>query len=366
MGYINVIRTSLLLFPLLAIVLTIPYMVWMYRKYGAINLVKTLLIYSLVLYLESSFLLVILPLPDPASVQPGYLDMVNVLPFRFVVDFIKESPLQILEPRTYVTALKHASFFVPAFNVLMLLPLGLYLRYYFRCSLKKTVLLSALLNFFFEVTQLTGLFFHYDGAYRLADVDDLIQNTLGGVLGYYVAGFVSSLLPTREELDQAAWIKGQTVSGPRRFLSLMIDGLIIKLLGSLMAPVLPHAELVVFLVYFTFLPQKDGRTLGSRLLKFHFQGKDGKRVSFFFRSLGICLYLVGLPQLLFFALNTLNNQLDSQDLAALFFLVAMLFMVYLLATAFMVLTNRRLPFDAIGQVVYFSDLKTETTHLEVE
>ena len=37
---------------------------------------------------------------------------------------------------------------------------------------------------FFEVTQLTGIFFIYPKAYRLFDVDDLLINTLGGILGF--------------------------------------------------------------------------------------------------------------------------------------------------------------------------------------
>ncbi len=40
---------------------------------------------------------------------------------------------------------------------------------------------------FIEVAQLTGLFFIYSGSYRLCDVDDLICNTLGGVMGAWIA-----------------------------------------------------------------------------------------------------------------------------------------------------------------------------------
>ena len=66
------------------------------------------------------------------------------------------------------------------FNVLMLIPFGMYLRYYFKCGFKKTILLTALFSFFLELTQLSGLYFLYPGPYRLADVDDIIQNTTGG------------------------------------------------------------------------------------------------------------------------------------------------------------------------------------------
>lgn len=171
MGYLNIIKTSILLFPLLAFFITSPYAVWMYRKYGSINFIKTLIIYSFVLYLESSFLLVNLPLPEPGSVHNSYLEMISLGPFGFVKDFITKNPFHILQPATYLQAIKHGTFYVPAFNIVMLIPLGMYLRYYFKFSFKKTVLYTALLSLFFELTQLSGLFFIYDGPYRLCDID---------------------------------------------------------------------------------------------------------------------------------------------------------------------------------------------------
>ena len=81
-------------------------------------------------------------------------------------------------------SIKDATFYVPAFNVLMLIPFGMYLRYYFKCSFKKTLLFTALLSLLFELTQLSGLYFLYPGPYRLADIDDIIQNTTGGCIGY--------------------------------------------------------------------------------------------------------------------------------------------------------------------------------------
>ncbi len=43
-----------------------------------------------------------------------------------------------------------------------------------------------------------GLFFIYPKAYRLFDVDDLIINTTGGILGYLVTPLFQKLLPTRD------------------------------------------------------------------------------------------------------------------------------------------------------------------------
>ena len=190
MGYILTIKTSILVFPVLAYIITMPYAIWMYRKYGSINFTKALIIYSFILYLECCFFLVNLPLPEIGSVHTRYVDMINLQPFKFVLDFIKDNPLKISEQATYLRAIKHGTFYVPAFNILMLVPFGIYLRYYFKCSLKKTIALTALLSLIFELIQLSGLFFIYSGPYRLCDIDDIIQNTLGGIIGYYIGGLL--------------------------------------------------------------------------------------------------------------------------------------------------------------------------------
>ena len=73
----------------------------------------------------------------------------------------------------------------------MTMPFGVYLRYYFCYHWRKTLQLSFLLSLFFELTQFSGLYFVYPGSYRLFDVDDLIVNTVGSMIGFAFAGPVS-------------------------------------------------------------------------------------------------------------------------------------------------------------------------------
>ena len=90
MGYISTIKTAVQLFPFLAFLLTLPYMILNYRKYGSVNKLRVLIFYSFMLYLMTVYLLVILPLPDPSKIHTSYSEMVNLHPFAFVVDFFKE------------------------------------------------------------------------------------------------------------------------------------------------------------------------------------------------------------------------------------------------------------------------------------
>ena len=65
--------------------------------------------------------------------------------------------------------------------MLLLVPLGMYLRYYFRRTWWQTLAIGVLVTLSFETTQLTGLWGLYEHPYRLFDVDDLMMNTLGAM-----------------------------------------------------------------------------------------------------------------------------------------------------------------------------------------
>ena len=52
MGYISTIKTAVQLFPFLAFLLTLPYMILNYRKYGSVNKLRVLIFYSFMLLLN--------------------------------------------------------------------------------------------------------------------------------------------------------------------------------------------------------------------------------------------------------------------------------------------------------------------------
>ena len=59
MGYISTIKTAVQLFPFLAFLLTLPYMILNYRKYGSVNKLRVLIFYSFMLYLMTVYLLAV-------------------------------------------------------------------------------------------------------------------------------------------------------------------------------------------------------------------------------------------------------------------------------------------------------------------
>ena len=165
-------------------------------------------------------------------------------------------------------------------NLAMFVPLGIYLRYYFRCSLKRTLLISLLLSLFFELTQLSGLYFIYPRGYRLFDVDDLMINTLGGVIGYLLAGPLAKLLPSRADIDKASYRRSQKVSLLRRLVALICDFIAMSVIAGVVgaglnilgihAPnfgALTTAGLII-IGYFGVLPVlMNSQTIGQKLTR---------------------------------------------------------------------------------------------------
>ena len=67
MNYTLPIFLALVTFMFIAFVLSIPYMIYQYFKYGSIEIIKTLIFFSFIFYLISAYYLVILPLPNQAT-----------------------------------------------------------------------------------------------------------------------------------------------------------------------------------------------------------------------------------------------------------------------------------------------------------
>ena len=66
--YFEPIKTALILFPIIAFFITLPYLIIEYHKYGAVPLLRSVIVYTFILYLLAAFLLVILPLPSRETV----------------------------------------------------------------------------------------------------------------------------------------------------------------------------------------------------------------------------------------------------------------------------------------------------------
>ena len=306
-SYLRVVGQAVLVFPVAAALIALPFLIHHYRKYGGMTFARFFLSYSFVLYALCAYFLVILPLPDREAVAQMTGPSVQLLPFSFFRDLSKETGFQLAEPSTYLPALLSTFTLQFVFNIALLMPLGFYLRYYFRRKLLPAVLISLGVSLFFELTQLSGLYGYYPRAYRLFDVDDLLCNTLGGFLGYVLTGPLMKILPDRDKIDEKSYQKGERVTFTRRCLSLFVDMIFVSLLGTVLSIFLSQLPFnlpfaLAYLLYFgLFQGLWGGKSLGKRLTKICVVNQDGSRVllwrcllrygsagGFFLRLLGRC------------------------------------------------------------------------------
>jgi len=308
MEYLISIKTAIIVFPIIALLFTIPFILSQYHKYGSINKLRTLIIYSFILYMITIYFLVILPLPKFDDVINSVTLKPKLIPFSFVNDFIKETSLVITNPNTYLKALTEPCFYVVVFNIFMTIPFGMYLRYYYKCSFKKTVCFSFLLSLFFELTQLTGLYFIYPKAYRLFDVDDLILNTLGGIIGYFLIKLFK-FLPTRDEIDRKSYEQGTYVSGLRRVVLFFLDLFVYLFVTILISIFIKTKYIMIYMwiIYYVVIPFIcKGKTLGGRFLNVCFTTDKHLFIRLLFRNIFIYFYYFILPFTLFLVLAYFN------------------------------------------------------------
>lgn len=225
--YLRSISAGILVFPLVALALSVPYMVWEYRRHGSISIWKTVVVFSFVLYLICSFYLIILPLPKNRDAYVSYAATPQLVPFRALSDIIATTHLSLLHPRTWLAALKTSTVYTEIFNLMLLIPLGVYARYFRHARWWQAVLAGFFLSLFFEVTQLTGIYGIYAHPYRLFDVDDLIVNTSGALVGFWLAAPLIRVLPDIDEVNESSEARGAArTSFTRRVLAFAIDAAI--------------------------------------------------------------------------------------------------------------------------------------------
>lgn len=270
-GYIESIWTAVICFPLIAFVFTFPYMFYSYRKYGSFLGMRVFIFYTFMLYLLCAYCLVILPLPDESVValRGGY--SYSIVPFTFIKDIIKEfiKNKSIFTNRALVQVI---------FNIIMTIPFGMYLRYFFECSLKKTILLGFLLSLFFELTQLTGLYFIYPYNYRLFDVDDLMLNTLGTFIGYLLVKPVLFILPDRDKFIEASYVKGERVGVVRRFGSYIFDTILISSVVYLCGIESRFITYSISIVILIIVEMIYGRTLGMFIFNIKMISRNSDKI----------------------------------------------------------------------------------------
>ncbi|MGW5862515.1 VanZ family protein [Streptomyces sp. NPDC055239] len=271
-------KTAAALFPLLALVLFLPTAIVLYRRHGTMSQWRALSLLGFLYYAITALCMTLVPLPKrTADMCKTFAAVAHPqwMPGNTFSDIWKEAHHKVT---LNALVFQNPAVSGAVLNLALLLPLGVFVRYHLRRGLAAAAVAGFGASLFFEVTQGTGLWGTYPCPYRLFDVDDLLLNTAGALLGWYVAGPLARLLPTWETLGEAASAR-QPVTPGRRLVALLVDLTGVSAVTVTVLVVLARAEgvygeshpvpqvmVVVFAVWFVVLPWLTGTTPGKRLL----------------------------------------------------------------------------------------------------
>ncbi|WP_405154465.1 VanZ family protein [Paenibacillus sp. FSL K6-0108] len=285
--YVFPVQTAFFIFVLIAMFLLVPWLIYGYRKDGYFSWSRFGVSFSFIFYLLAAYCLVILPFPttrNTCAQQAADTVYYNLVPFTFVKDIMKETPIIWSQPASYMGMIQGRAFLQVLFNIMLLMPLGVYIRYFWqKRSYWNQALLSGFgLSLFFEITQITGFYGYYDCPYRLFDVDDLFLNTSGTVLGFFAAPILLALFPSRASIQAKSEqiLEQNKVYPVPQLLALIIDGVVVVFLSNLMSIfnwsntnviVSTLNTMIAMLFVFFFIPSlRDGKTPGSALMRFRY------------------------------------------------------------------------------------------------
>ena len=164
--------------------LFMPYIARQYRRRGELRTGNMALDFAWLLYCCGLISYVLFPFPDmtPEFCAVFGRDRPELMPLGFLRHMRRES-----FDTDLMATLRDPAVTPVLLNIALFIPLGMFLRHLFRRGMLTTTIIGLGVSLLIELTQLTGIWFLYPCAYRLFEVDDLITNTLGTVLGALAA-----------------------------------------------------------------------------------------------------------------------------------------------------------------------------------
>lgn len=319
-----------------------------YRRHGRLSWRRTITTAAAVIYGFGLFSYTMLPLPETrdAFCRPG-VAVPQLSPGHFINDFAQAYELGA---RSFLTSF---TLWQVLFNIILFMPLGILAVRWMRGNVFTAVLLGFAGSLAIELTQYTGVWGLYTCAYRVADVDDLIMNTTGALLGAVVAylPIFSFLAGPRERA--AIDSPPRPVTRRRRALADFFDSAIagagifgtaaaMQIVEKLGGPSVSAATLnfwlpaIVVTIVFLIPSMMPGRaTLGQRCAWIQVVGRDRKFIPAWRSGLRTILGYGGIT-FLFQISTSLNENVDMPWLGS-----AVMFYAFISAVCFLSIAGTR-------------------------
>lgn len=257
------------LWPAASFVLTLPILAHLYHREGRLRFWSAAGAYLIVLYFLGLGCFTLYPLPaGDAGLGITYGIAPQLDPLAFIADIRKDGITAVLQI---------------VMNIIFFMPLGFICTRAFGMRLRSTAALGLVISLLIETAQLTGLFWLYPHAYRTFDVNDLMWNAGGAVIGWWAAEALARVLPPVERDE------GGVTTAPgfvRRGVAFSLDMLLVwaatLLIWSLATLVLPDGArrslaegpcldvlpvAMFLLVEFAVPLARDGRTPGGAFVR---------------------------------------------------------------------------------------------------
>jgi glycopeptide antibiotics resistance protein len=272
-SYLEPVRTGFVAFVGIGALVLLPLIALHYYRFGRVEPRRALVLYGLLAY--GLVAMAVIFLPFPSALECTGEDMLSTTPFRWVTDMRNNLAAT---GRSGVGAVVTSTVFLQqALNVALFVPLGVVLRKSYGRGPFTVIAVGLGISLAVEVVQYSGNLGAFPCPYRIADVDDLISNTAGSLLGWMIAP-VALVVPTVPHPD-ASTAPPDTVTVPRRLLGLAVDVMVLIVLTHLV-----FRDNLWWLLALTFtirvvLPSVTGRTPGGWLLRYGLRRADGTRAN---------------------------------------------------------------------------------------
>jgi glycopeptide antibiotics resistance protein len=216
---------AILIGSLLALVAFAPVVAVRYRRAGVLRASDVLLLLGVACYGVAIWSYTLIPLPESGlyhCVKPNYA------PLAFIHDIIDDPAKSLLHNK---------ALFQVVFNVVFFMPLGGFLRILLKKGVVVATAVGALVSVLVETTQLTGIWGLYPCAYRTFDVDDVILNTSGALIGSLL------LMPVAAIIQGRLPVRATQVTVGRRAVGMVVDVLSVTLMNMFFSVAIRSVEI---------------------------------------------------------------------------------------------------------------------------
>lgn len=282
MGFLNGFTDRFIIaigvWPFASFMLTLPILAFLYHRDGKLGFWSVIGAYLSVLYALGLVFFTLWPLPSGESglgITYGVPPQIN--PFGFVFDIQKDG----IQAMYQIIA-----------NIAFFVPLGFIFNRGLRLALPLSLILAFVISLLIEMAQLTGLFGIYEYSYRIFDVDDIVWNASGAIIGWFLGKMSLNLIPVQTEDSRTvdkhpglvhrfvAFLLDMALVGIASLIVLMGLSLLMYLLGfnnenayAIVSIISMIAALTMFLIVEVAVPWfRNGQTPGGMFVRMSVEG----------------------------------------------------------------------------------------------